>query len=348
MQPPFSQSESDVISWEDWHGVRDISLTAGTGPLTLAGGDATFPGLQVLNHPGHLWYYANTLVPVLASSTLSTIAINSTSAGSVAQIAVTGGIAGNVLTVSAVITGALAPNVSLTGAGITPGTRIISQLTVGSGKGGTGTYQVDTAQTVAPGTAITSPYWGVLTVGGTVTGSFGAGLGLSVGNVDIDSVITGSGGLGTYAVFSNAYPFAAVTTQAPTTITAGGTLTVGGVVTGSFALGDALTGAGVTPVLGNTIVGLGTGTGGVGTYLLAQGQTIATPQVIGSSQIEYEQGIGYWDGVSTLTRLRPGRSNVFGRSGPQFVNFRPGPKYIFVDKTEHDLAAALAMLPLYP
>lgn len=54
--------------------------------------------------------------------------------------------AGNVLTVTAVASGALAVGQVVAGAGVTPGT-VITEL--GTGTGGTGTYMVDTSATVA-------------------------------------------------------------------------------------------------------------------------------------------------------------------------------------------------------
>ena len=54
----------------------------------------------------------------------------------------------------------------------------------------------------------------------------------------------------------------------------GTTLTVGGTVTGTFAVGDRLFGAGVEP---NTfITALGTGTGGAGTYTISNSQTVSS------------------------------------------------------------------------
>ena len=62
--------------------------------------------------------------------------------------ALTGSIAGNVLTVTAAPTGKLDVGTVLTGTGVTAGTAIIAR---GSGAGGTGTYTLNTAQTVPSG-----------------------------------------------------------------------------------------------------------------------------------------------------------------------------------------------------
>lgn len=59
---------------------------------------------------------------------------------------------------------------------------------------------------------------------------------------------------------------------------AGTTLTVGGTVTGAFSVGDRIFGAGVEP---NTfITGLGTGTGGAGTYIINNSQTVASTTIL--------------------------------------------------------------------
>jgi hypothetical protein len=57
-------------------------------------------------------------------------------------------------------------------------------------------------------------------------------------------------------------------------------LTVGGTVTGTFAIGMALTGTGVAP--GTTIVALGTGTGGAGTYVVSISQVVASTTITGT------------------------------------------------------------------
>jgi hypothetical protein len=74
---------------------------------------------------------------------------NTTVSGGAVAASVTGAIAGNTLTVSAVASGALSVGQVLSGAGVTAGTRITARLT---GTGGVGTYTVSVSQTVASGT----------------------------------------------------------------------------------------------------------------------------------------------------------------------------------------------------
>lgn len=62
---------------------------------------------------------------------------------------------------------------------------------------------------------------------------------------------------------------------------AGAVLTVGGSITGTFAVGQTITGAGVTA--GSIITSLGSGTGLAGTYNLSQSSTIGSPQTINAA-----------------------------------------------------------------
>ena len=57
----------------------------------------------------------------------------------------------------------------------------------------------------------------------------------------------------------------------------GTTLTVGGVVTGTFAVGQILSGTGVTA--GTVITALGSGAGGAGTYTVSISQTVASTSI---------------------------------------------------------------------
>ncbi len=114
----------------------------------------------------------------------------------------TGSIAGNVLTASAV-TGTIYLGTSLVAGTIIPGTQVLSQLT--GSTGGAGTYVVSVSQTVAS-TSVSGTY-GLLTMGGSITGTFAVGDILSgtgvVANTYITAFGTGSGGAGTYAVNNN-------------------------------------------------------------------------------------------------------------------------------------------------
>lgn len=68
---------------------------------------------------------------------------------------VTGSIAGNTLTVSAVGSGALVAGMEISGANVAPGTVITA---FGTGTGGTGTYTVNNSQTASSGTITGQAY----------------------------------------------------------------------------------------------------------------------------------------------------------------------------------------------
>lgn len=75
--------------------------------------------------------------------------IGAAAGATIAAAVVTGAIAGTTLTVSAVSSGALMPGQAISGANVTPGTKIVA---FGTGSGGTGTYVVSPSQTAASGT----------------------------------------------------------------------------------------------------------------------------------------------------------------------------------------------------
>lgn len=134
----------------------------------------------------------NTAVPSAASFT------GSIAAGSGS---VTGGISGNVLTVTAVGSGSLVPGALLSGGSVAASTQITSQLS--GTTGGVGTYAVNIAQAVDDGTAISASY-GTLTVSAVASGTLAPGQMVTGGTVDAGTQITGFGtgeGLaGTYYV----------------------------------------------------------------------------------------------------------------------------------------------------
>jgi hypothetical protein len=141
--------------------------------------------------------------------------------GSISVVPNYGGVQGTnpgVLNVTAVGSGTLYPGVTLSGTGVVTGTQIVSQLT--GTTGGVGTYIVSIPQTVA------------------------------------STTITGAAGV----------------------------LTVGGTVTGTFSVGDTLSGAGVTA--GSYITALGTGAGGAGTYIVSASQTVASESISALSGFE--------------------------------------------------------------
>jgi hypothetical protein len=148
----------DIIS----RALKDIgALEAGEAPSADAAQDA----LDMLNDMLDQWSNENMIVfnfteiiyPVIAGQTQYTIGPNPSTANFIGA-SFTGSISGNVLTVSNILSGAIAQGQTLSAAGITAGTKITQFLT---GAGGNvneqGTYLLNTQQTVAS-TTITAYY----------------------------------------------------------------------------------------------------------------------------------------------------------------------------------------------
>lgn len=122
-----------------------------------------------------------------------------------ATFSVVGSITGNVMTVTTVNSGSVYAGATISGTNVTAGTKITEQLT--GTPGGLGTYAVSIPNQSAASTTISGTY-GVLTVGGTVAGSFGAGQSISGSGVTagtkVGQQLTGTaGGAGTYVVDNN-------------------------------------------------------------------------------------------------------------------------------------------------
>lgn len=126
-----------------------------------------------------------------ATSSASTIAAGTGSA--------TGTIAGNVFTAVSGLAGTFVAGATITGTGVAANTHIVKQLT--GTAGGLGTYLLDVGEQTVASTTISATY-GVLTVGGSVTGAFAVGQLLTgsgvTANQSITQLGTGIGGAGTY------------------------------------------------------------------------------------------------------------------------------------------------------
>jgi hypothetical protein len=158
----------------------------------------------------------------------------------------------------------------------------------------------------------------VLTVGGSVTGTFVVGMKVTGTGVAVGTTIvalgTGTGGSGTYVVsvcqtvssttitgttlndtFSKIHndysdvthyfrlAYGRVQTAINTSASISGTtLTINntGTITGVFAIGMVITGTGVSA--NTTITAYGTGTGGTGTYTVSVSQTVSSTTITGS------------------------------------------------------------------
>jgi hypothetical protein len=148
----------DIVS----RALKDIgALEAGETPTP----DAALDAFEMLNDIIDQWSNENMMVfnvteiicPVIAGQTQYTIGPNPSTQNFIGA-SFTGSIAGNILTVTAIASGAVAQGQTLSGTGILSGTKITQNLT---GAGGNinevGTYQVNISQTVAS-TSITAYY----------------------------------------------------------------------------------------------------------------------------------------------------------------------------------------------
>lgn len=125
------------------------------------------------------------------TSTASTLAAGTSS--------VTGSITGNLMTVTAVGSGTLYAGTTLSGTNVVSGTQIVSQ--VSGTTGGVGVYLVSIGEQTVASTTISGTY-GLLTIGGTVAGTYAVGQAVTgsgvTANMSITALGTGTGGAGTY------------------------------------------------------------------------------------------------------------------------------------------------------
>ena len=148
----------DIVS----RALKDIgALEAGETPTP----DAALDAFEMMNDMIDQWSNENMMVfnvteiicPVISGQTQYTIGPNPSTLNFIGA-SFTGSISGNILTVTAIASGAIAQGQTLSGTGITAGTKITQFLT---GAGGnineTGTYQLNISQTVAS-TSITAYY----------------------------------------------------------------------------------------------------------------------------------------------------------------------------------------------
>jgi hypothetical protein len=122
----------------------------------------------------------------------------------------------------------------------------------------------------------------VLTVAATVTGAFVAGgvltgTGVTAGTYIVKQLTGTTGGAGTYQV-------SAIQSVATTTISQSyGLLTIGAMTSGTFAVGQVISGG--TIAAGSTITAIVTGTGGAGTYVISGGAQTVTTTIVSGGQL---------------------------------------------------------------
>ena len=199
----------------------------------------------------------------------------------------TASIAGTTMTVTKVLNGAFAVGQVLSGTGVTAGTTITA---LGTGTGGVGTYTVSPSQTAAS-TNVRS-YQAQTTGNATLTsnndGSGAIAFAASTLGLFRDPTAAAAPHSANITLgllledFSEAGPTgnpASISSLAATVTgsIAAATLTVTAVANGSLAVGQVLSGTGVST--GTTITALGTGTGGTGTYTVSPSQTVASTTI---------------------------------------------------------------------
>jgi hypothetical protein len=150
--------------------------------------------------------FSNGLVTFAAAGAPTTAASATTSSIAAATSSVTGSIADDVLTVTAVLSGTVYPGTTLSGTGVSSGTKVVSQ--VSGTAGGVGTYLVSIGGQAATSTTISGTY-GVFTIGTlTTSGPFTVGqllnaTGAVVAGTTITANLTGTGGTGGTMVVDN-------------------------------------------------------------------------------------------------------------------------------------------------
>lgn len=146
------------------------------------------------------------------------------------------------------------------------------------GTGSASSIAAASAQTVTG--SITGDVLTVTAASNTVViGAILTGTGVATGTQIISQLTGTAGGVGTYLV-----NIGEQTVASETLTQTYGTLTVGGTVTGVFAVGQTISGSGVTA--GTVITALGTGTGGAGTYIVSPTQTASSTSISSATNVQ--------------------------------------------------------------
>jgi hypothetical protein len=141
-------------------------------------------------------------VTFAATASPTTTATSTASTISAQTFSVTGSIQNDILTVTAVGSGTVVVGGIISGTGISTGTQVTSQIS--GTAGGVGVYTISPSQQKSIASGTVSGTYGLLTIGGTVTGTYRVGQVISGGTTSAGTVITalgtGTGGAGTYIV----------------------------------------------------------------------------------------------------------------------------------------------------
>jgi hypothetical protein len=258
-----------------------------------------------------------------------------------------GTIAGTVLTVNSMSFGVLSIGMTISGLGVRLNTNVPTTIvSLGTGVGGIGTYNLNNSSTVSTeqemnaGASFGAIFTGsisaaALTVTSITSGTISvgmmlSGLGVQAGTfiTDISSgtlggtgtyVLTGSQTVGSVNMTAGAAAAASFTgTISNTTLT----IPTGGMISGSLSVGMLIYGVGVTT--GTTIVTLGTGTGGQGTYTVSTASSVTSPVSMTALPNITASFMGYISGTSLNIPLNRLLSMMSGSLSAGMVISGPG------------------------
>ena len=188
----------DEASMTIQSGSQMVLYDAGDFWATNDGAAQAVPGMKAYAN------FANGKVTFAATGTPATSGTGSASSIAAETSSVTGSITDDVLTVTVIGSGTVYPGTTISGTNVVTGTMIVSQLS--GTAGGVGTYLLSIGEQTVASTTISGTY-GLLTVGGTVSGTFAVGDYISGSSVvtgtQITALGTGTGGAGTYVVNNN-------------------------------------------------------------------------------------------------------------------------------------------------
>lgn len=209
----------------------------------------------------------NAAIPAAASVTGSIGGVVTASAGA----AFTGTGSGTNLTTSSVV-GVLHAGAAITGTGVPAGTYIVSQTS--GATGGAGVYVTNHATTSAGDALVATS--NTLDVTAVSSGTIHAtdvvsGTGVTAGTVILAQISGAPGGIGLYTIDSAQHVASTAVTSLSTV------LNVTAVISGTIEVGAVLSGTNVTS--GTIVEANGTGSGGVGTYVLSAASTTVSETI---------------------------------------------------------------------
>jgi hypothetical protein len=189
-----------------------LTIQKGFGVTIHIGGDfwvLNAGATEALNGQKAYANFADGSVTFAAAGAPATAASGSASTVAAGTSSVTGSVADDLMTVTAIGSGTLYAGTTVSGTGIATGAQIVSQVTpliAGEALGGIGRYLLNIGEMTTASETISGTY-GLLTIGGTVVAGFAVGQVIAgsgvVAGTSIRALGTGAGGAGTYIVDNN-------------------------------------------------------------------------------------------------------------------------------------------------